>query len=307
VNEKTIIKIILAYFLFAAIIFLSALIFSGKNIPISLSILLLIPIYLYYKKYSKKAELSKEISETDKGSVLFWIFALFTLALIIRVPSVLLFDFPYEKTPLILLIVFTIITIEKTDISAFGFKSKHILKSLFYGVIFYAVLYGLTLLTYCVIIYLFTNEILVQSYIITFLSWMPFMTVCVGISEEGLFRGYMQTHLQKFCSPNKAILIQAILFGFWHFVWNLSPFDPFGMAQYMLISFLIGLVFGYFYRKTKNLVPLILAHGLWNSSAEGIITSTIVISFLDQFLWILPYAISITVTFLFIKYLIKEI
>ncbi len=103
-----------------------------------------------------------------------------------------------------------------------------------------------------------------------FLLAMPFMTLCVGISEEGLFRGYMQTHFQKLYTPTKAIIIQAVFFGVWHFVWNLSPFDPFGMAMYVATTFFIGLIFGYFYSKSKNLVPLILTHGLWNSVLSGV-------------------------------------
>ena len=133
------------------------------------------------------------------------------------------------------------------------------------------------------------------------------MTFCVGISEEGLFRGYVQTHLEKF-HMNGAIVFQAMLFGVWHFVWNLSPLDPIGMARYIGFTFFIGLIFGYFYSKSRNLVPLILAHGLWNSVPEGIVAGVAALETSQQMLiWVLPYLMSAALTFFFVKYVVREI
>jgi membrane protease YdiL (CAAX protease family) len=270
---------------------------------------------MWHEGYSEKEKLSKEVNGRDKRRMFQWILVLFILALSIRVPSALLFDMPYEKTPLILLTIFTIVVIEKTDISAFGFKTEYIEKSLLYGFAFFTVFGGVLFLSYDLLAFAVTNQMLIASYsIASFLFAMPFHTLCVGLSEEGLFRGYMQTHLEKFYTPRMAILIQATFFGIWHFVWNLSPFNPAGMAQYMTVTFLIGLLFGYFYSKSKNLVPLIFAHGLYNSFAEGIIANGTVANALQtipvtsQILTsFLPYAISAMGMFFFIKYLVKEI
>jgi membrane protease YdiL (CAAX protease family) len=86
------------------------------------------------------------------------------------------------------------------------------------------------------------------------------------------------------------------------------------MAQYIATTFLIGLLFGYFYSKSKNLVPLIFAHGLYNSFLEGLIENGTVTNALQtlpvasQILTVaVPYAISAIAMFLFIKYLVKEI
>jgi membrane protease YdiL (CAAX protease family) len=222
---------------------------------------------------------------------------------------------PYEKTALIYLIILTIVIIEKTNISAFGFKTENIEKSLLYGFAFFTVFGGVLILSSNLLIFAFTNQMLIASYSIAFFLFaMPFQTLCVGISEEGLFRGYMQTHLRKFYTSNRAILIQATFFGMWHFVWNLSPFDPIGMTQYIATTFLIGLLFGYFYSKGKNLVPLIFAHGLYNSFIEGIIENEAALNALQtipvasQILTLLlPYAISAIAMFLFVKYFVKEI
>jgi len=313
-------KILLVYFAVAVIIFLNGHFFRAESesvtsIPVLLSVLLVIPIYIWWKTSCKKTEFSKETNGRDKNTVLSWIFALFILALSVRIPSVLLFGMPYEKTPLIYLTILTILFIEKVDISAFGFKTRNIWKSLLLGFLFFVILDGLASLSFYLLIHVFTSQIPVQSYnILPFILTMPFMTLCVGISEEGLFRGYMQTHLERFYSSKQAILIQAILFGVWHFVWGLNPFDPVYMLSYVGITFLVGLLFGYFYSKTRNLAPLVFAHGLFDSVPAGIVENQ---SALDAFqtispsyqgiTWILPYIVSAMLTLLFIKYLVKEI
>jgi membrane protease YdiL (CAAX protease family) len=312
--KKAIATVILTYLAVAFITLLSGYVASGEStVPIFVSLLSLIPLYLWKKNY-QKAGLLKEVDGRGKDEVLFWVLALFLLALLVRIPSVLLFNMPYEKAPLIYLITLTIIVVEGTDVSAFGFKTQKMGKAIFYGIVFYLILGGMAAFIFYLLIYLFTNQTPVLSYNISpFLLSMPFQTLLVGISEEGLFRGYIQTHLQKFYAW-KAIFIQAILFGFWHFVWNLSPFDPFSMAQYIATTFFIGLLFGYFYSKAKNLIPLILTHGLWNSFPMGIVENQEALNLLEQIqflnqilMWLLPYAIAAVVAFFFIKYLVKEI
>jgi len=313
-------KILLVYFTVAVIIFLNGYFFRAENesitsIPVLLSVLLVIPIYIWCKTSCEKRGFPKQTNGRDKNTVLSWIFALFILALSVRIPSVLLFSMPYEKTPLIYLTILTILIIQKTDVSAFGFKTRNIRKSLLFGFLFFIILDGLASLGFYLLIYVFTSQITVQYYnVLPFILTMPFMTLCVGISEEGLFRGYMQTHLEKFYTFKQAILIQAILFGIWHFVWGLNPFDPVYMLSYVGFTFLVGLLFGYFYSKTRNLAPLVFAHGLFDSVPAGIVENQ---SALDAFqtispsyqglTWILPYIVSAVLTLLFIKYLVKEV
>lgn len=307
-----VLKAILTYFALALIIFISAYLFSA-DVAIFFSILLLIPILIWQENHPEKEKLSKQVDGRNKGTILFWIFTLFILALFVRIPSALLFGMPYEKTPLIYLTVFTIIAIEKTDVSAFGFKTQNIGKALFHGLIFYAILGGSALLTNYLLIYAFTNQTPVQSYVVAvFILAMPFHTLCVGVSEEGFFRGYVQTHLEKFYGTNKAILIQAVLFGIWHFVWDLNPFNPWGMVQYVAITFFIGLPFGYFYTKARNLASVVIAHGLWNSVQLGILANQAAFDALQAIpiaiqilIWFLPYAISVIAAILFVKFWVK--
>jgi membrane protease YdiL (CAAX protease family) len=313
-GKKAIAVVILTYLAVAFIILLSGYIIPRESaFPIFISLLSLIPLYLWKKNYPSE-KLSKEVDGRGKSAVLFWVLTLFLLALLVRIPSVLLFNMPYEKAPLIYLLTLTIIVVEGTDLSVFGFRTQKMGKAIFYGIAFYLILGGMTLFILYLLIYLFTNQTPVLSYNISlFLLSMPFQTLLVGISEEGLFRGYVQTHLKKFCAW-KAIFIQALLFGFWHFVWNFYPFNPLGMAQYIATTFFIGLLFGYFYSKAKNLVPLILTHGLWNSFPMGIVENQVAIelfnqtSILNQSLaWFLPYVTAALIAFFFIKHLVKEI
>jgi membrane protease YdiL (CAAX protease family) len=319
-TTKTITEVLLAYFAIALVVLSCGYLFpqGGEQVtavPVVVSIALLLPFYILYRGYLGTTKLSKEIEPRDSGTVFFWILILFMLALSVRIPSVLLFNAPYEKTPLVLLTILTISVIEKTDISAFGFTTKRFGKSLLYGLMFFLVLNLLNVVILYALTYVVTGQMAFQSYnVIPFVSAMPFMTLCVGLSEEGLFRGYMQTHLEKLYSPGIAILIQAILFGVWHFVWDLSPLDPFGMVQYVAATFFIGLLFGYFYNKTRSLAPLVFAHGLWNSVAQGTIENPAAFntlgttSLLIQILvLILPYVVSVSLTIFFVKYFVKRV
>ncbi len=319
-ESRTVAEVVLAYFAVASLVLLCAYLFPPQDgpegtIPAVISVSLLLPFYVWYRGHRKAVQLSNEVKIQDRDTVFLWVFALFTLALIVRIPSVLLFNWPYEKTPLILLVILTIVVIEKTEASAFGFTTKKLGKSLLYGLLFFLALNTLTLgITYAMT-YIYTGQQPLQSYsVVPFLSAMPFMTLCVGISEEGLFRGYMQTHLEKVYTQRKAILIQALMFGAWHFVWNLSPLDLAAMAQYVATTFFIGLLFGYFYSKARSLTPLVFAHGLWDSVTQGIVENTAASNALGKMptetqlaTLLLPYVISVSLTLLFIKYAVKNV
>ncbi|MCK4439434.1 hypothetical protein KAU85_00485, partial [Candidatus Bathyarchaeota archaeon] len=125
--EDTVQKVLLIYIAVAVIVFLSGYLFQTENeyvisVPVLLSVLLVIPIYMWCRTFCEKTAFPKEIDGRDRSVVLSWILALFVLALSVRVPSVLFFGMPYEKTPLIYLVILTILVIEKVDVSAFGFK-----------------------------------------------------------------------------------------------------------------------------------------------------------------------------------------
>ncbi|MBS7632269.1 CPBP family intramembrane metalloprotease [Candidatus Bathyarchaeota archaeon] len=311
--DSTVLKPAMVYFALTFVLFVSAYLFD--DLPVFLSILLLLPLILWCKNYLKKAKLSKEPTVESRETMLFWVLMLFALALVVRVPFVMLFGAPYEKTPLVYLVILTIVLVEKTDIKPFGFKTGNIIKSALYGLLLFSLLDLIALAGIHVLTSVFTNQRMFHSFnVVAFLISMPFMTLCVGISEEGLFRGYMQTHMQRHFSVATAVLLQAFLFGVWHFVWHISPLNLVDMTLRIASTFFVGVMFGYFYSKSRNLVPLILAHGLWNSILDGLTANpeaanaVMMLPLLSQAaIIVVPYALSTAATFFVVKKSIREI
>lgn len=306
---------IIVYFAVALAIMSVAFLSRGESLPPMLfALITLIPLYLWVRDYAGKVELSKKVDGRPLGVVACWALMLFFLALLVRIPSVLMFNMPYEKAPLIYLLTLTILLVEKKELAVFGFKTHRMIKALLYGAAYFTILQGIILFVHCIVVYAVINQMVISAFdVALFLLSTPFQTLLVGIGEEGLFRGYVQTSMERF-GILRAILFQAVLFGLWHFVWDLSPLNLLGMFQYVAFSFLFGLLFGYFYAKTRNLASLILVHGLWNSFQSGIIMSNEVLDklaqaqFLTQIsVWFLPYAIAVPAVLAFTKYWAREI
>lgn len=92
--------------------------------------------------------------------------------------------------------------------------------------------------------------------------------------EEGLFRGIVLTHLGPIMGPPQANLLQAGLFGIWHWVWPVREVWDGSMSLaaglavgfgYTLLSFLMGLAFGWLYQGTDSLWAPWVAHTVNNS------------------------------------------
>jgi len=273
-NLKETLRVLLIYLAVSTVIFISSLASPSKVFELQISttfvsLILLIPLFIWYKRCRGKLNLSLE-TKAEKGFVLAEVLVMFSVAMAIRIPMVLLLGMAYEKTAIVYLVVLTILLIKRNYLEAYGFKTEGFVKLVLVGLAYYlawalplfGMLFGLT--------YTFTDETLFTSYnplIDVFI--FPFMTLCVGISEEGLFRGFMQTRLAKAYGGRKALFTQALLFGVWHFVWHVSPFNPIGMLFHVLSTFIFGLAFGWFYKESGTLVPLILTHGLIDTVGAG--------------------------------------
>lgn len=318
--QGRVVKILIVYLATSAIVFASSWLgyigVVGVNlVPATVSLVLLIPLYIWYRNHRQQTKLSEQIRERGKYTILLVVLLLFALALLIRIPAVLLLDMAYEKTPVVFLVVLTMVVLESTDLSVFGFKTRKLGRALLLGLVYYLVYEVSFSAIGGALVYGVTGQSAIVGYDpVPFVLTMPFMTVCVGISEEGLFRGYMQTHLNQVYSGRKANLIQATLFGLWHFIWHVRPLDVPGMLFHVLYTFLIGLVFGYFYNKSHNLIPLILTHGLIDSVTQGLILNEGALRLLQTFplttqlaLEVVPFAISIIATFASTKFLIRKV
>jgi membrane protease YdiL (CAAX protease family) len=82
-----------------------------------------------------------------------------------------------------------------------------------------------------------------------------FTTLTAGVTEELIFRGYMQPRLEKaFNSPVVAIIITAFLFAALH--------TSYGTLIQFMVPLFIGILFSVFYSKYRNIKILILCHFL---------------------------------------------
>ena len=88
--------------------------------------------------------------------------------------------------------------------------------------------------------------------------WTVVTSVTAGVGEEIYFRGFLFKRLDRLSRP---VLLFVTSFAF--AVWHLSPLM-------LLHTFLMGLVFGWIYLRTKRLFPVLLGHilvdvvgGIW--------------------------------------------
>ncbi|ALS32045.1 hypothetical protein PTRA_a0722 [Pseudoalteromonas translucida KMM 520] len=92
--------------------------------------------------------------------------------------------------------------------------------------------------------------------------WLAFIAINLlftCVAEEALFRGLLQTKLSQIITPTRlAILAPVITAG----IFALAHFA--GGVNYVLVSFIAGLGYGYIFYKTQRLEWAILCHWLVN-------------------------------------------
>ncbi len=100
------------------------------------------------------------------------------------------------------------------------------------------------------------------------LAWLIFEGVVVGPVEELLFRGLIQTSLNRvmggaglFGRIRWGTIVAALTFGFAHLV-NVSHQSLGATLQQVAFAALIGLVLGYYYDRTQNLWGAAILHNI---------------------------------------------
>lgn len=85
---------------------------------------------------------------------------------------------------------------------------------------------------------------------------IPALAVVAGapVAEELVFRGVIQSRLERAMPVWIAIVLQAVLFGFIH-----------GTPVQIGYAFLMGLLFGYIRYRTGSILPTIAAHAAFNA------------------------------------------
>ena len=89
-------------------------------------------------------------------------------------------------------------------------------------------------------------------------AYLTVVSVCAPIWEEAIFRGFLLSSLSRFMPTRWSIVTSSVLFAMCHF--RLQTFLP------LLV---LGILFSSVFVLTRNLLPPILLHSLWNLFVLG--------------------------------------
>lgn len=123
---------------------------------------------------------------------------------------------------------------------------------------------SLVFITYFIVLHLLVlkNDIDFQ---IGFNEWLNTILL-VGITEEIVFRGFLLRKLMEFYSFWKANIMTSLLFVSIHFpIWFYKGLFEFPyILSSIITAFVLGLIFGFIYKKTNSLWSVIIIHSLYN-------------------------------------------
>lgn len=102
------------------------------------------------------------------------------------------------------------------------------------------------------------------------LSWLDVtaiivMMLSVGFLEEVIFRGLLYRGLLKKWKPITVIIFVSLTFGFGHITSILVGKELLWTLLQILNATIVGFMFLAVYMSNNNLVPVIIAHGVYNS------------------------------------------
>ncbi|SDN09684.1 hypothetical protein SAMN05216498_1456 [Tenuibacillus multivorans] len=124
--------------------------------------------------------------------------------------------------------------------------------------------FSLALVTYLVVLYL---VILNKPFNINtgFNEWLNTI-ILVGIIEEIVFRGFLLRKFMEKFKFWKANTITSLLFLSIHFpIWFYKGlFELPYILSSMITAFVLGIIFGFIYKKTDSLWSVIVIHSLYN-------------------------------------------
>jgi membrane protease YdiL (CAAX protease family) len=98
----------------------------------------------------------------------------------------------------------------------------------------------------------------------------------VALSEEILFRGYIQSRLNSvFDRPKRffgiswglGLIISSVLFGLWHLGWKSGVLE----WPHVLWTMFAGLIFGFVREKSEGIIAPVILHGIMNYGPQAIL------------------------------------
>jgi membrane protease YdiL (CAAX protease family) len=99
---------------------------------------------------------------------------------------------------------------------------------------------------------------------IYYLYLIPIMIFFVGPVEEIVFRGITQGSFRENFSLHTSVIFTSIIFGLIH-IPSIQSEGYLPVISYVLITCVLGLILGYIYEKTEDIVVPCLVHGIYNS------------------------------------------
>jgi membrane protease YdiL (CAAX protease family) len=97
-----------------------------------------------------------------------------------------------------------------------------------------------------------------------FLYMIPVAILLVGPFEELVFRGGVQGILRRTWGPGVAIVVASVLFGLVHWIALVGAGGA--RVPYVTVAATLGLVLGYLYERSRNLLVPAVVHGCYNAT-----------------------------------------
>lgn len=164
------------------------------------------------------------------------------------------------------LICYITLKVDGEPLSSIGLRRVSIL-DVWHGVVLGIVLYLLQTLPPILFMHMSVPQYAVPFDISSFLSRLLFLTLTVAITEELIFRGYIFTKLNQLVrSKWSVILISCILFYAVHLPRTLTI-----NGTHIYSTFVTTILFCYYLYSfsKKSIIPLIIAHGLYDTLTAG--------------------------------------
>ncbi|MHA1282946.1 MAG: CPBP family intramembrane glutamic endopeptidase [Promethearchaeota archaeon] len=259
--------------------------------PIIWLVIMCFPI-LYIMLYEEKLfNLPKEKPKRNLKVFIFSFLGLFILIMIFRTLIIWKYNGPYEKMSMIFFLLFQILLVEQLSLKDYGLDIRapweDWKRDFEYIGIFFAIIIIFLIPIFILAFFIFypqISEILPQLTApnALILISFPFQTIAVGVSEELMFRGYLQENFREFDKKFEYkshfyfwTFINSFIFGCFHIPWYIeySPTTFFTIPPENIIPMITRIIstgtFGFFmcliYEYTRSLRITILLHGLYNT------------------------------------------
>jgi len=102
------------------------------------------------------------------------------------------------------------------------------------------------------------------------LTYVVILSPLIGITEELIFRGYLQGRTRSF-GPYLSIIVAAAAHSVYKFtvMKSLGPDIGFDFARLVIFTFIFGLIAGYLRKSSRNVLPAVLGHAIFDILVYG--------------------------------------